>query len=227
MKTHLKTLKPKISWGSVKDYVYKNYGQESGKMIVHAGVITWVVSTLSQVMAVVINDKIPKEQKKFLIPQEIADGAINILAFYAVTNSLKNVAGKLVSTGKWSTAAVRNFVEKSELSKTIKMGDMTTNLSKTFKENKEFHDVYDKFKGGMEMIASTVGSVAACNLVTPVIRNYWGAKQQHNSLEKEKINPKPKSELEVHSSVQNRTVLYQKTPVVRAFRVVSGTSMKV
>ncbi len=172
------------SWTKIKDYIYKKYGQESGKMIVHAGIITWATSSLAQIAAVAFNDKIPSEQKKFLVPQEIADGIVNIATFYLVTNSLKNIAGKLVSTGKWSTHAIRKFVEKNPKLK-IKMGSLETNLSKTFKENKEFHDSYDTFKGGMEMMASTIGSVASCNLVTPLIRNSWGAKQQKISIAKD------------------------------------------
>jgi hypothetical protein len=176
-----------FSWNSIKNYLYKHYGQESGKMIVHAGVITWLTSSLGQIAAVIFNDKIPSEQKKFLIPQEIADGVINIIAFYAVTNSLKNIASKLANTGKWSTKAIREFVAKHPVQdgKAIKLGDMQTNLSKTFKENKEFHKSFDMFKGGMEMMASTVGSVVSCNLVTPVIRNSWGAKEQKKSIKKE------------------------------------------
>lgn len=176
-----------LNWTSVKNYIYKKYGEESGKMIVHAGVITWATASLAQIAAVVFNDKIPKDQKKFLIPQEIADGVINIAAFYVVTNSLKNIAGKLVSTGKWSTRGIRNFIEKNPTYK-IKMGDMSTNLGKTFKENKEFHDTYDTFKGGAEMFASTIGSIASCNLVTPLIRNSWGASQQKKSINRDK-NP--------------------------------------
>lgn len=176
---------PRLSWDGIKNYIYKHYGQESGKMIVHAGVITWIASSLSQVFAIVINDKIPSDQKKFLIPQEIADGALNVITFYLVTNTMKNISGKLVSTGKWSTKAIRNFIAKNPLAKDIKMGDMSTNLVKNFKEDKEFHDCYDKFKGGMDMMAATIGSVVSCNVFTPVIRNSWGASQQKNSIARE------------------------------------------
>ena len=174
---------PSTLWNSLKNTVYEKYGQESGKMIVHAGVVTWITASLSQVAAIIINDKIPSDQKKFLIPQEIADGALNVLTFYLITNSLKNISGKLVSTGKWSTKAIRDFVA----AKNIKMGDMSTNLGKTFKEDKQFHDVYDQFKGGMDMIAASVGSVVSCNTITPIIRNHIGANQQKNSIAQEKM----------------------------------------
>lgn len=167
-------------WGGIKNYMYKHYGQESGKMLVHAGLITWVTSSLAQIVAVATNDKIPPEQKKFIIPQEIADGVLNVAAFYLVTNTAKNVAGRLVSSGKWSTKGIREFVQKH--APEVKMGDLPTNLSTKFKENEQFHNCYDKFKGGMEMIAAVSGSVIASSIVTPVIRNAWGAKKQKESL---------------------------------------------
>lgn len=167
-------------WGGIKNYIYKHYGQESGKMLVHAGLITWVTSSLAQIVAVATNDKIPSEQKKFIIPQEIADGVLNVVAFYLVTNTAKNVAGRLVSSGKWSTKGILDFVQKH--APETKIGDLSTNLSTKFKESEEFHNCYDKFKGGMEMIAAVSGSVIASNVVTPVIRNAWGAKKQKESL---------------------------------------------
>lgn len=178
-------------WNGFKNYLYKHYGQESGKLIVHTGLITWTMATLAQVGAIMFNDKIPKDQKKFLIPQEIADGVLNIIAFYTITNSLKSLAGRLVSTGKWSNVSIRNFVKKNSsknLSEGIKMGDLTTNLAKTYKGNEDFYKAYSPFKNGMDMIATTIGSVVSCNAATPFIRNYYGAWQQKRSLNKERMN---------------------------------------
>ena len=183
-------------WGGIKNYMYKHYGQESGKMLVHAGLITWITSSVAQIVAVATNDKIPPEQKKFIIPQEIADGVLNVVAFYLVTNTAKNVAGRLVSSGKWSTKAIREFVQRHACE--TKMGDLSTNLSAKFKENEEFHNCYDKFKGGMEMVAAVSGSVIASNVVTPVIRNAWGAKKQKESLAlPSKTYPRNNSSLKV------------------------------
>lgn len=177
-------------WNGTKNFIYKRYAQESGKMIVHAGVITWVTATASQVFAIAINKKVPDDQKKFLIPQEIADGALNLLAFYLVTNSLKNISGKLVSTGKWSTKPIRDFVKKN--AKDVKMGDLSTNLGEKFNNNEEFHEHYDQFKNGLDMIAAVGGSVVSCNVATPIIRNKIGAQQQKQGIERDRIiNPQP------------------------------------
>lgn len=172
-------------WQGVKNYLYKNYGQESGKLIVHTGLVTWTMACLSQVFAIVVNDKIPKEQKKFLIPQEFADGAINILAFYTLTNSLKNLSSRLVSTGKWTNKAIKTFVEKNPL-KEVELGNIKTDLSKSYKGREDFYTAFSPFKNGVDMIAATIGSIVSCNVIVPVLRNMYGARQQKQSLEGEK-----------------------------------------
>lgn len=186
-------------WDNTKNYIYKHYGQESGKMIVHAGVITWFTATASQVFAIAVNKKVSEDQKKFLIPQEIADGAINILAFYTITSSMKNIAGKLASSGKWSTKAIRDFAEQNKTKLQTPLGDLKTDLEKTFNGNDEFHKTYDTFKGGLDMIAATAGSVVACNVATPFIRNYIGAKQQKQSIDNKYKNQtfQPKTGMKV------------------------------
>lgn len=186
-------------WNNIKNYVYKHYGKDSGKMLVHAGLITWTTSSLAQVFAILVNDKIPPEQKKFLVPQELADGAINILSFYIFTNSLKSIASKLTTTGKWTNSKIKTFVENHPLGKNVKMGDIKTNLGKTFSDDPKFDDIYDNFKNGMEMIATTVGSVIACNVVTPVLRNKIGADRQKKSLAKMSVPASPV--LQMHDRV--------------------------
>ena len=79
-------------FGAFKNIILEKYGEQPGKMLVHTGVLGWILSSLAQVGAVVFNDKISPEQKVFLIPQEIADAAVNIISFYVVTNSVKAVA---------------------------------------------------------------------------------------------------------------------------------------
>ena len=175
-----------MTWENLKNLIYKKYSKNAGKMILHAGVITWAAACVSQVAAVVYNDKIPPEQKKFLVPQEIADGLLNIAAFYIVTKSMKEIAGKFVSTGKWSNQAIRDFVKK--VAPNTKLGHFDTNLTETFKGQDEFHNAYDPFKSGIEMVATSIASVVSCNVATPYIRNYIGAVQQKRSLAAENKN---------------------------------------
>lgn len=170
--------------------LYKNYGENPGKMLVHTGTAGWILSCAAQLMAIWTNDKIPPEQKTFLIPQELGDGLINILSFYILTSSVKNLSSKAVLNGKIANKAIRKYLEKHNL--TDKIGKIDFNIKKT--EN--FGDVkedFNAFKNGVDVIASTAGSILSCNIVTPILRNEYAAKQQvaaNNVLAQKKENEK-------------------------------------
>ncbi len=167
------------NWSNFKVHMLKNYGENPGKMLVHTGTLGWILSSLAQVGAVVFNDKISPEQKTFLIPQEIADAAINILSFYLLTNSLKKFGAKLVSTGKLRTKRIRNFLERNEL-----MGNVgKLNFDITEQDNfKPLTDHYKSFKNGVDVVTSTIGSIISCNILTPILRNQYASKRQKKAI---------------------------------------------
>ena len=166
-------------FSSFKSVMYKNYGENPGKMLVHTGVLGWILSALAQICAVAFNDKISKEQKSFLIPQEMADAAINIISFYLITSSFKNLASKLVSTGKLSTSKIRNYVKSKVANPSEYIGKLSTNIAKDFPE---INGDYKAFKNGVDVVASTVGSIISCNIVTPVLRNQYAAQKQKEAI---------------------------------------------
>ena len=122
---------------SFKDTVLKKYGEQPGTMLVHTGVLGWILSSLAQVAAVAFNDKIPAEQKVFLIPQEIADAATNIISFYAVTQSLKSLGSKLVKTGKLKNVKISKFLDSVDGLDKSKIGTWDFDITKLkgYKEN--------------------------------------------------------------------------------------------
>ena len=138
-----------------------------------------ILSALAQICAVAFNDKISKEQKSFLIPQEMADAAINIISFYLITSSFKNLASKLVSTGKLSTSKIRNYVKSKVANPSEYIGKLSTNIAKDFPE---INGDYKAFKNGVDVVASTVGSIISCNIVTPVLRNQYAAQKQKEAI---------------------------------------------
>ena len=109
-----------------KTYLYTHYGENPGKMLVHTGVLGWILSSAAQVLAVVVNDKIPAKEKMFLIPQEFADAGVNILSFYLVTNSFTAVGNKLVKSGKLLTPKLKKFVDEQKIQE---LGKVTTDIS--------------------------------------------------------------------------------------------------
>ena len=163
-----------------KDLVAKHYGENPGKMLIHTGVIGWILSAAAQVVAIVINDKIPKEQKMFLVPQEMADAAVNIVSFYLITQTFASVANKLVKTGKWLPGAVRDFFEKGGLADKLGKKGFDVKLNGNLPD--ELLKKYEKFDKGIDVIATTVGSILSCNIVTPLIRNEIAANRQKRSI---------------------------------------------
>lgn len=174
---------PANLFSDFKTVMYKNYGENPGKMLVHTGVLGWILSSLAQVSAVVFNDKISPEQKSFLIPQEIADAAINILSFYVITSSFKSAASKLVSTGKLTTKPIRDFLTKQGVNSNEHIGKLNFNIEKMANFS-DIKDNYKPFKNGVDVVASTVGSIISCNIVTPILRNKYASKKQKQTLAK-------------------------------------------
>lgn len=167
------------NWSNFKVHMLQNYGENPGNMLVHTGTLGWILSSLAQVGAVVFNDKISPEQKTFLIPQEIADAAVNILSFYALTYSLKCFGAKLVSTGKLRTKRIRNFLERNELMN--KVGKLDFDVAK--QDNfSPLADHYKSFKNGVDVVTSTIGSIISCNILTPILRNQYASKKQKKAL---------------------------------------------
>ena len=174
-------------FSNFKNTLYKNYGENPGKMLVHTGVLGWILSSLAQVSAIVFNDKISTEQKSFLIPQEIADAGVNILSFYLITSSFKRVASKLVKTGKLTTKPIREFLSKYGITSQKYIGNRKFNIE-NLANFKDIKSEYRPFKNGVDVVASTVGSVVSCNIVTPVLRNEYAAKKQKQAIARMQAN---------------------------------------
>lgn len=164
-----------------KNFVAKHYGSNTGKMLIHTGVIGWILSSAAQVVAIVINDKIPKEQKMYLIPQEIADAAVNIVSFYAITQTFSSVAKRLVTSGKLLPKSVKDWMSvKGLLGKIGKSNSNIYNAGLSAAAKKRL----DIFKEGIDVIGTTAGSILSCNIVTPIVRNEIAANRQKNSIAK-------------------------------------------
>ncbi|MFA7658648.1 MAG: hypothetical protein WCY19_04380 [Candidatus Gastranaerophilaceae bacterium] len=126
----------------MKDHMGSSYSGDAGKMLLHTGTIAWIVSSAAQILAIIANDKVSKEQKKFMIPQEMADAAINILAFYTLTNGIQNFTKKLVSSGKFITPYIKKFCVEHEINLARDAEENIPNIGKAIMDKvKEFRSV--------------------------------------------------------------------------------------
>lgn len=206
---------PSNLFSDFKTVMYRNYGENPGKMLVHTGVLGWILSSLAQVSAVVFNDKISPQQKSFLIPQEAADAAINILSFYVITSSFKNLASKLVSTGKLTTKPIKEGLLKIGI-RPADIGKFNFNIDNIPHVKKD----YKPFKNGVDVIASTIGSIISCNIVTPVLRNQYASKKQKEAIAYMNVN-KQQQELKAPKGITMAD--YQKLSAIKY----SGGSLKI
>lgn len=175
---------------SILNHIYDVYAsnKEADKMLIHTGTIGWALSSAAQIFGIMINDKIPKEQKMFLIPQEFADACVNILAFYTVTQALANFANKLITTGKIIPKSVKKVLVKQGL--TDRIGKFDFDILKHAKLTGNPSKTYKGFKIGAGVIAMTLGSVISCNIITPILRNIYASHRQRENIAKMN-NPNP------------------------------------
>ena len=173
-----------------KNLIARHYGDDMGKMLIHTGVAAWIMSSIAQIFAITINDKISHEQKLFLIPQEFADACVNIASFYLVTTTFKSVAAKLVNQGKWIPKYIYNHLVKNNLAS--KIGKPAFNVLTDGKLTPELAEKFTEFADGIDVIATTTGSVISCNLITPILRNIYASDRQQTSIARLNDNKKAK-----------------------------------
>ena len=137
------------------------------------------------------------KDKKFLIPQEIADGAVNVGLFLGITSSIHKVTNKYMENGKImfseTKAPLQRILSKSGLSLQEALKNNDNKISKILTNQSDI-DKFVKLKGGVGLAATLVGSAISCNILTPLIRNVIGARWQ-SRLTKEKTAIKNTADL--------------------------------
>lgn len=176
----------------IVNFAYEKFTKNPGEFLLISGMIGWAASCVNQTVAILINDKIPKKQKYFLIPQEITDGIVNVLLFAIFTRSFTRIGERLAETGRMLTPKLKNTLV-NEFKLGDKLGKSDFNIkniaqmqdsSLGYKEN--FSSEFKQFHTGVGFIFSAIGSVISCDFVTPFVRNKIASNRQKASLEKDK-----------------------------------------
>jgi len=193
-----------VNWITNKSY--EKLAPNLGDMLLVTGALGWVLSSIAQATVVVFNKKISDDQKKFLIPQELADAGVNILSFIVLTRSCQKFGERLVEKGKLATPKIREFLEKNQL--TSKIGTSIKEIVNDKEELKPFSvekeilnpknqiekglkKHYYNFCDGVIFISSTIGSIISCNIITPILRNKFASARQKEAIQREKTHKEP------------------------------------
>lgn len=166
-------------FSGLKTKIWKNVVNNPGDTLMHTGAIGWAASSLAQITGMLFNDDIDSNKKKFLIPQEFADAAGNIALYYIVTVTIKNNVEKLFENGKIRFESVMEQFRKDkakdlincEIEDLFKSGKVIEKLGEAVESKK----IYAAHKNGASVLATLIASVISCNILTPYIRNFYGA----------------------------------------------------
>ena len=166
---------------NLKLKIYDKYSQNPAGICIAAGSLSWALGCVAQVGALIFNDKLSKKDKTFLVPQEIADGAVNVGLFLGLTTVAQKIAGYSLESGKIMFAETKNALSDvlTTQNKTLEQAlkDNGGKISEILK-NTQHLDKFIKLKGGACLAAALLGSIISCNILTPIARNFIGAKWQ-------------------------------------------------
>lgn len=90
-------------WQMGLEKAWKTYAEDVGKSLIHLGALGWFLSAAAQVTMIAKNDDISRKEKEFLIPQEIADGVINVGLYYTICQGIKKGCESLLEKGHFMT----------------------------------------------------------------------------------------------------------------------------
>ena len=175
----------KSPFQKILNIIYEKLSKNTSTMLVITGSLGWALSSAAQIFAVATNPKYTKEQKSFLVPQEVMDAVVNIGTFLVITQLTKKTLSKMASTGKIATSNVRNFLNNHKDLKD-KVGKLSLDIDKLIK-NKTIHeqgliDSYYAYKNFTTAVATVGAGVLASNIITPFVRNKVASKVQKDYI---------------------------------------------
>lgn len=137
----------------VKTFLFNAYKTDTAKLLLWTGTIGWMLSAAGQITSILFNKKISKKEKEFLIPQEMADAAINITCFWVLTGRVQNFAKKLVSRGKIITPEIMRKCEELGIQFKKEKGKGKPDIAQTIQ------DRLRDLNGALKIDKSTRGKV--------------------------------------------------------------------
>ena len=163
-----------------------------GDIIILTSIAGWFASSAAQVIGIALNKNYTREQKKFMIAQEVADCVTNIGLYFAVTKSLTSLTSHMVKTGKLAPKSIAEFLRTNNLVGRRGRFGFDVTQAAGFSEA-GLTSAYNTFKGFTDAAAATVGGIISSNILTPIVRNYFASKRQNKYKAKMQMTENPVS----------------------------------
>lgn len=103
------------SWNKTLTKIWESYSSDVGKSLIHLGALGWVMSSAAQTLMIYQNKDIQKKEKQFLVPQEIADGAVNVGLYYTICQAIKKLGDNLLENAKIITPKSYDLLQRTKL----------------------------------------------------------------------------------------------------------------
>lgn len=155
---------------------YKAYESKSDFLKI-SGIIGILTTAVCQTTAVVVNNDVPKKEKKFMFAQELADGAINLSVFWLLTAYCVG-KGRNLAENLHKAKMTSNITAEKEYFPKI----LNSLKEKTAFKNFNDERLKDGYINGLGTIIGLAGSVVANNFISPPLRNYVASKYQKRKI---------------------------------------------
>ncbi len=186
------TLKTFIEKSVIKTF---EIGQSPTVVLTIVGAAGWLIAMFAQMNGIKNNKALSEDKKKVLLKQEKADGLANTGLFIVLTKGMSEIMTKQVEKFKIIPKQIKDDAIKAvKLIDPNYCGDLKdvfpipkkitkqTQIQKTLiNEQETLIENIRKFKSGIGVIASVIGSVAATNIIAPLVRNKMSQSAKQNT----------------------------------------------
>ena len=165
---------------NITDFVFDKCSKDIGSVLIWTTIAGWAASSAAQILGIARNSKYSKEQKTFMIYQELGDAVMNIGSFFLITTPLKRLATKMVSTGKLLPHELKKVVIQNN--EGHRLGKLDFNLANKGYLTAKMKKTYNSFHNFMSTTSAVVGGIISSNIVTPILRNEYASRRQAKKI---------------------------------------------
>lgn len=167
-------------------YFAMNSIRNADNLLIGGTIAGWALSAAAHVLGGINKNKeYSKEQKSFMRKQEGFELASNIFWFLLLTIPCKELAGRLVNTGKLRTETIRKVLGNKSTVESVE--EILEN-----KNNPKLLEQFHKFRGSVKALTAAVAGIVVSATVLPLAKTNLASWRQNKEIAKNNGQPKYK-----------------------------------